>query len=131
MAGVDQHARPLVTIAFNQGRFLDEALTSIFEQDLPVEVYVAVAGSTDGSIEIVRKFEHRLAGWRSHPDGGQAAAINESIARGRAPYVGWLNSDDCLLPGGLTLTTSGFFRFSNSCGKGMPCTSGRSRLRGA
>ena len=97
-------ATPIVTIAvpsYNQRPFLDEALTSIFSQDVPVEVFVADGGSTDGSIDIIKKFESRLAGWRSHADRGQASAINECIAKGRAPYVGWLNSDDCLLVGGL------------------------------
>jgi glycosyltransferase involved in cell wall biosynthesis len=95
---------PLVTIAvpsFNQGRFLDDALASIFQQEVPVEVYVLDGGSSDESLEIIRKWEHRLAGWRSHADSGQAAAINEGIAQGRAPYVCWLNSDDWFLPGGL------------------------------
>jgi GT2 family glycosyltransferase len=97
---------PVVTIAvpsYNQGRYLEEALTSIFDQNLPVEVFVTDAGSTDGSVEIIKKFESRLAGWRSHADHGQAAAINEGIANGHAPYVGWLNSDDTLLDGGLEL----------------------------
>ena len=95
---------PIVTIAvpsYNQGRFLQDALTSIFAQDLPVEVFVADAGSTDCSVDVIKTFESRLAGWRSHPDRGQAAAINEGIASGRAHYVGWLNSDDMLLGGGL------------------------------
>jgi glycosyltransferase involved in cell wall biosynthesis len=95
-------AEPLVTVAvpsFNQGRFLDDALASIFQQDLSVEVFVLDGGSTDNSVEIIRKWEHRLAGWRSHADDGQAAAINEGIAQGRAPYVCWLNSDDWFLPG--------------------------------
>lgn len=95
---------PLVTIAvpsFNQGRFLDDALESIFQQELPVEVFVLDGGSSDNSLEVVRKWEHLLAGWRSHADDGQAAAINEGIALGRAPYVCWLNSDDWFLPGGL------------------------------
>ncbi|WPO44306.1 glycosyltransferase family 2 protein [Tardiphaga sp. 42S5] len=97
-------ALPVVTIAvpsYNQGRFLDAALTSIFEQDVPVEVYVADGGSTDDSVDVIRRYEGRLAGWRSHPDQGQAAAINEGIAKGSAPYVAWLNSDDQLEPGGL------------------------------
>src|SRR6478609_185631 len=90
---------PIVTIAvpsYNQGRFLHDALTSIFDQGLPVEVFVADAGSTDGSVDVIKTFESRLAGWR-----GQAAAINEGIAGGTAPYVGWLNSDDTVLAGGL------------------------------
>src|SRR5258706_345707 len=96
-------APPIVTIAvpsYNQGRFLQDALTSIFDQGLPVEVFVADAGSTDESVDVVKKFESRLAGWRSHADRGQAAAINEGVASGHAPYVGWLNSDDTLVSGG-------------------------------
>lgn len=96
---------PLVTIAvpsFNQGQFLDDALTSIFQQQLPVEVFVLDGGSTDNSIEIIRKWEHHLAGWRSHPDDGQASAINEGIALGSAPFVCWLNSDDWFLSDGLS-----------------------------
>ena len=96
--------KPAVTIAipsYNQARFLKEALDSIFQQDLPVEVFVADAGSTDGSVDVIKQFESRLAGWRSHADRGQAAAINEGIAKGSAPYVGWLNSDDTLLGDGL------------------------------
>lgn len=95
---------PLITVAvpsLNQGRYLDAALASIFEQDLPLEVYVLDAGSTDDSLAIIERWSARLAGWRSHPDAGQGAAINEGIAAGRAPYVCWLNSDDLLLPGGL------------------------------
>lgn len=98
----------LVTLAvpsFNQGRFLDAALTSIFQQEVPVEVFVLDGGSQDQSQEVIQRWAPRLAGWRSHPDEGQAAAINEGIARGRAPYVGWLNSDDWLLPGGLARLT--------------------------
>lgn len=98
-------AEARVTIAvpsFNQGAFLREALQSLFAQDLPVEVFVSDAGSTDNSLDIIRAFAPRLAGWRSHADGGQAAAINEAIARGRAPYVCWLNSDDFLMPHGLS-----------------------------
>jgi glycosyltransferase involved in cell wall biosynthesis len=97
-------AAPLVTLAvpsFNQGQFLDDALTSIFAQGVPVEVFVADAGSSDGTLDVLHRWAPRLAGWRSKRDGGQAMAINECIALGSAPYVAWLNSDDIYLPGGL------------------------------
>lgn len=93
-----------ITVAvpsFNQGQFLGRALESLFEQGLALEIFVVDAGSTDQSVEIIRRYETRLSGWRSHSDNGQAAAINEGIAKGDAPYVYWLNSDDWLLPGGL------------------------------
>lgn len=100
---------PLVTVAvpsYNQGRFLDKALASIFEQDVPLEVFVLDGGSSDESLAVIQKWQHRLAGWRSHSDDGQAAAINEGIARGSAPFVCWLNSDDWLLPGALAQLVS-------------------------
>jgi glycosyltransferase involved in cell wall biosynthesis len=100
--------QPRVTVAvpsLNQGRFLDHALESIFTQDVPVEVFVADGGSIDDSVDIIKRWEHRLLGWRSGPDAGQSAAINEAIAKGSAPFVCWLNSDDWLLPGALTTLT--------------------------
>jgi glycosyltransferase involved in cell wall biosynthesis len=97
-------SKPLVTVAipsFNQAEFLEQALQSVFEQDLPLEVIVLDGGSTDGSLDIIQRWQHRLDGWRSEPDAGQAAAINEGVARGTAPYVCWLNSDDFFYPRGL------------------------------
>jgi glycosyltransferase involved in cell wall biosynthesis len=95
---------PIVTVAvpsYNQGRFLDAALRSIFTQSVPVEVMLADAGSTDGTQRVIARWRHLLAWWRSAPDRGQAASINEAIARGSAPFVCWMNSDDLFLPGGL------------------------------
>jgi glycosyltransferase involved in cell wall biosynthesis len=96
--------KPVVTIAvpsFNHGRFLDQTLKSIFSQNVPVEVFVLDGGSTDNSVEVISKWAPLLAGWRSHKDDGQSAAINEGIALGTAPFVCWINSDDWILPGGL------------------------------
>jgi len=96
--------KPLITIvvpSLNQGVFLDDALTSIFQQEIPVEVFVCDAGSTDNSLAVIHKWKERLAGWRSYPDRGQSAAINEGVAKGTAPYVCWLNSDDWYLAEGL------------------------------
>jgi glycosyltransferase involved in cell wall biosynthesis len=115
---------PLITLAvpsYNQGYYLDQALASIFNQQLPVEVFVMDGGSSDDSLTVIRKWEHRLAGWRSHPDQGQAAAINEGIAQGEAPFVCWLNSDDWLLPQGLIHLCKALQQFS-----AVPAAYGRS-----
>jgi len=99
---VGDAARVTVAVpSLNQGRFLGEALQSIFSQRVAVEVYVADAGSTDDTLEVIRRWESRLLGWRSTVDAGQSSAINEGIARGTAPYVCWLNSDDWWLEGAL------------------------------
>ena len=103
---------PLVTSAvpfFNQGRFLDDALASIFQQQVPLEVFVLDGGSTDNSVDVIQKWESKLAGWRSSADAGQASAINEGIAQGSVPFVCWLNSNDWFLPCGL-LTLLGIWK---------------------
>jgi glycosyltransferase involved in cell wall biosynthesis len=95
---------PWVTVAvpsFNQGRFLEATLRSIFAQRVPIEVMLADGGSTDDTLQVIARWQDRFTWWRSAPDGGQPASINEAIARGRAPYICWMNSDDLFLPGGL------------------------------
>ncbi|QDU60976.1 Hyaluronan synthase [Planctomycetes bacterium Pan216] len=85
----------LVVPSYNQGRFLEEALSSIFDQNYPnLEVAVIDGGSTDNSVEIIRRYESKLVYWRSEPDGGQSAAINEGMNHCQGEVVGWLNSDD-------------------------------------
>jgi len=101
---------PLVTLvipSLNQGRFLEAALQSVFSQGVPVEVFVQDGGSTDESLEILRRWAPRLAGWRSGPDSGQSSAINSGAALGTAPYVAWLNADDCYLGDGLARLLDG------------------------
>jgi len=102
---MNNNLSPVVTVAvpsFNQGEFLDCALTSIFRQNLPLEVFVVDGGSTDNSLDVIKKWENKITAWRSYPDDGQAAAINEGISLGKAPFVCWLNSDDWMEPACLT-----------------------------
>ena len=96
---------PCVTVAipsYNHGRFLEATLRSVFAQSVPVEVMLADGGSTDDTLRIVEHWQDRLRWFRTRRDTGQASAINEAISHGRAPLVCWLNSDDLLLPGGLS-----------------------------
>ncbi|HEY5571887.1 MAG TPA: glycosyltransferase family 2 protein [Anaerolineales bacterium] len=93
---------PLVTIvtpSLNQGAFLEAAIRSVLEQDYGNLEYLIIDGaSTDNSLEILRKYAHRLAYWESEPDRGQAHAINKGLKRAKGQILGWLNSDDVLLP---------------------------------
>jgi glycosyltransferase involved in cell wall biosynthesis len=93
----------MVVPSLNQGRYLEDALRSIAAQDVVTEIVVMDGGSTDSSLAVLERWSERLTYWHSRADGGQAAAINEGIRRSTAPYVGWLNSDDMLEPGGLRL----------------------------
>lgn len=92
----------LVMPSFNQAAFLEEALGSLFQQQYPdLELIVMDGGSTDGSVEILRRNERALTAWVSERDGGQADAITRGLAQTTGEVLGWLNSDDTLLPGAL------------------------------
>lgn len=92
----------IVVPSLNQGKYLDMALSSIFNnKKLQVEVFIEDGGSTDCTHDIIRKWEHKLSGWRSCNDKGQSNAINMGIKKGTAPFVTWLNSDDYYLYDGL------------------------------
>jgi glycosyltransferase involved in cell wall biosynthesis/radical SAM superfamily enzyme YgiQ (UPF0313 family)/ADP-heptose:LPS heptosyltransferase/ubiquinone/menaquinone biosynthesis C-methylase UbiE len=85
----------VVTPSFNQAEYLEECIDSILGQNYPNLEYVIMdGGSTDGSVEIIKKYEKYLSYWQSRPDGGQYAAINEGFKRATGEIMTWLNSDD-------------------------------------
>jgi glycosyltransferase involved in cell wall biosynthesis len=89
----------VITPSLNHARFLRRCIDSVLDQGYPrLEYLVLDGGSTDGTREILESYGDRFA-WRSRPDRGQAAAINEGFASTRGEIVAWLNSDDYYLPG--------------------------------
>ena len=91
----------VVTPSLNQGRFLEQAIASVLEQDYPrIEHVVVDGGSTDETIEILRAQAHLR--WVSEPDAGQASAINKGFRMAEGTIFGWLNADDFYLPGAVS-----------------------------
>ncbi len=92
----------IVTPSYNQVNFLENTLTSVLEQGYPnLEYMVMDGGSTDGSVEIIRKYAKYLAYWQSQPDGGQVDAINAGFRKATGEILAFLNSDDFLLLGAI------------------------------
>ncbi len=92
----------LVVPNFNYGHYIGLTLQSILDQAYPnLELLVMDGGSTDNSVEVIKRFEKHLAYWQSRPDGGQVAGINAALARTTGSWFNWINSDDVLLPGSL------------------------------
>ena len=90
----------IVTPSFNQGQFIEETIRSVLLQGYPNLEYIIIdGGSTDGSVDIIKKYEPWLTYWVSEPDRGQSEALNKGIQKSSGFIFSWINSDDLYLPG--------------------------------
>jgi glycosyltransferase involved in cell wall biosynthesis len=89
----------IVTPSYNQAKFLERTILSVLNQNYPNLEYIVIdGGSTDGSVEIIERYEKYLAYWVSEKDNGQSDALNKGFSKATGYIIGWQNSDDIYLP---------------------------------
>lgn len=91
----------IVTVSYNQAEFIEDNIKSVIDQQYPnVEHIIIDAGSTDATVEILKKYDSYL-NWTSEPDNGQSDGLNKGFRKATGDIIGWINSDDNLAPGSL------------------------------
>ncbi len=104
----------IVTPSYNQGEYLEECIDSVLSQGYPnLEYIIMDGGSSDNSVDIIKKYEKYLVYWQSQPDGGQYAAVEDGFKRSSGEIMGWLNSDDFMYPFSFRYIASAFLSDDN------------------
>lgn len=112
---LNNHTVPKISIvspSYNQGIFFEQTMLSILNQGYPNLEYIVIDGSSsDGSLEIIKKYENRLTYWVSEQDHGQYHAINKGFGHATGEIMAWLNSDDMYFPWTLQCVGGIFSRY--------------------
>lgn len=89
----------IITPSFNQDKFIEQTILSVIGQKYPNLEYIIIdGGSTENSVEIIKKYEKDITYWNSEPDNGQVEAINKGFSLATGDIFAWINSDDYYLP---------------------------------
>jgi len=105
----------IVTPSFNQGQYIEQTICSVLNQGYPNLEYIIIdGGSTDNTVEIIKKYESKLAYWVSEPDLGQSDAINKGLKYCTGDIFNWINSDDWYEPNALFNVANAFMNNSTA-----------------
>lgn len=105
----------IVTPSYNQRQYIEETILSVLNQDYPNFEYIIIdGGSTDGSVDIIRRYSGRLAFWVSEKDNGFAEAINKGFRKATGEIFFWINSDDVLVKDALKIVGNYFAKFPDA-----------------
>lgn len=99
----------LITPCRNAERYIEQTIESVLAQEgVDLEYFIQDGASTDGTVDIIRRYESRLSGWASEKDSGQPEALNRAFTQCTGEIAGFLNADDVLLPNALATVTRAF-----------------------
>lgn len=112
-AKISKEELPVISVvmpSFNQEKFIERSILSVFNQDYPnIEFIIIDGGSQDGTTDIIKKHQNLISYWVSESDQGQSDALNKGFARANGDICCWLNSDDIYLPGAFRKIVSAFY----------------------